>query len=67
MTNQQETTLSTLTITEFAKILRVSVMTVRRLIHQGKLPPPLPMGRQYRWQVAAIEKWMAEEGQRKTA
>ena len=42
-----------------ARMLNVSVRTVRRLDDGGRLPAALPLGRAKRWSIAEIEDWIA--------
>lgn len=43
-----------LTTAEVARLLRVSVSTVRRLALTGRMPPPVRVGRGVRWRRAAV-------------
>lgn len=47
-----------LTPGEVARVLGVSVRTVRRLRDRGKLPGAIVIGRQLRWRAASIETWL---------
>ena len=50
-----------LTTTEAARTLRLSVATVKRLAAQGMIPG-IKVGRQWRFDTAALEDWMAAGG-----
>jgi excisionase family DNA binding protein len=43
---------------ELAKLLRICVATIDNLVAAGKLPKPMKVGRQNRWDRITIEKWM---------
>ena len=47
-----------MTVTEVASMMRVSKMTVYRLVHSGELPA-MRVGRSYRVPVAAVQEFMA--------
>jgi prophage regulatory protein len=44
---------------ELARLLDMSVRTIRRLDCSGKLPRPVRIGGAVRWLVADIEAWLA--------
>lgn len=44
---------------ELARLLDMSVRTIRRLDCSGKLPRPVRIGGAVRWLVAEIEAWLA--------
>ena len=47
-----------MTVAEVAYMMRVSKMTVYRLVHSGELPA-MRVGRSYRVPVAAVQEFMA--------
>jgi excisionase family DNA binding protein len=48
-----------LTVAEVADTMRVSSMTVYRLIHRGELPA-LRLGKNYRIRVADVQRFLAD-------
>jgi excisionase family DNA binding protein len=59
------TTPTYLRLQEVADLLRVSTQTIRRWVHEGKLPPPVGLGRKQLWEAAAVEE--ALRGRRSVA
>jgi predicted DNA-binding transcriptional regulator AlpA len=53
-----------LTEEEVAALLQESLPTVRRLRLEGSGPPCVEIGRQNRYRQAAVQRWLAGEGQR---
>ena len=50
----------TWTDSQLAKLLQVSVPTVRRMWWRKQLPPPVRIGHVNRWRKSDIELWLAE-------
>lgn len=48
------------TVAEVAELMRVSRMTVYRMVHAGELPA-VRMGRSYRVPLAAVEELIAQD------
>lgn len=53
-------TLELLTAREVARILRLSLATVRRLSARGGLPPPVRLGRSVRWRKSDVLRALGE-------
>jgi predicted DNA-binding transcriptional regulator AlpA len=53
-----------LTEEEVAALLQESLPTVQRLRLEGSGPPCVEIGRQNRYRQAAVQRWLAGEGQR---
>ena len=51
-----------LTAEQVARLLAVSVKTVRRMTRRGELPRPVRIGRQVRWRLADIERFIKRLG-----
>ncbi|MFA8018010.1 helix-turn-helix domain-containing protein [Bremerella cremea] len=49
-----------LTAEQLAKVLQVSERTLRRLISSGKIMSPTRIGRQLRWPLVEISKWIEQ-------
>ena len=48
-----------LSIFQVAKLLNVSTMTIRRMWADGRMPPPLRIGkRSLRWNADELEEWL---------
>lgn len=57
----------TLKAEEFMGILQVSPNTFKKLVAEGRLPSPLPLGkRNRRWSRDAVEKFLNNPGQNNT-
>jgi excisionase family DNA binding protein len=41
-----------------ANLLQLSTRTLWRLVHAGKIPAPLRIGRSVRWKRSEIEQWI---------
>jgi excisionase family DNA binding protein len=48
-------------VNDLASHLRVSIQTVRRMVADGRLPPPLRCGRLLRWDWQAVSKFIDEK------
>jgi excisionase family DNA binding protein len=51
--------LQLLNIEQVADLCDVHTSTVRRLVDNGEIVPPLRMGRALRWRLVEIREWMA--------
>ena len=47
-----------MTIGEVATLLRVSIITIRRLHFAKQIPAPIKVGRQLRWRLTDLEEWI---------
>ncbi len=47
---------------EVARRIGVSIETARRWAREGRLPAPVPLGRDMRWRRAVIEAWLEGQG-----
>ena len=47
-----------LTIDDVARLLSVSTRTVRRLRQEGRIPPPVCVGRSVRWNRESLRQWI---------
>lgn len=45
---------------EFARELRVSVRSLRRLVAAGRVPAPCRVGRSLRWRRSEVERWVSD-------
>ena len=50
-----------LTIRDVARRLNLSVSTVRRLVREGKFPPPLRIGNSHRWRPEVVEEFLKSQ------
>jgi predicted DNA-binding transcriptional regulator AlpA len=50
-----------LTRADLQAVLKMSARTIGRLLIGGGLPPPILVGRSYRWRSRDIEKFIAEK------
>lgn len=49
-----------ITAREFAKLLKVSLRTLWRLVSTGKAPRPLKLHGSTRWQKSVVTKWIQD-------
>lgn len=61
MASLKTTTPSMIDVKEVATILSVSTRTVWRLVSSDQLPRPIRFGRNVRWRLADIERWIESE------
>ena len=50
-----------LTVTEVAEVMRVSTMTVYRMVHSGEVPA-IRFGRSFRIPESAVAQWLSSSG-----
>lgn len=51
-----------LTRADMAKRLRVSTTQVSRLVHAGRIPRPIELGKLFRWDADDVEAWSKAGG-----
>jgi excisionase family DNA binding protein len=56
-----------LTITEVAERLRITVLCVRGLRHEGRFAPAIKIGRRVMWDERDLDAWIAAQRERGSA
>lgn len=60
MNLENKTAPQMLTAEQLANLLQISERTLRRLISSGKIMSPTRIGRQLRWPLSEITKWIEQ-------